>query len=323
MLSTNRSVSSSQSSSNGSFLNSTPASLKGSFLRNKLENPIFRSFFNSKKSSSKQVFNSSDLDSEGSELDSSEDEGDRRIELERDIEPRWSLFRRRGSKSRPSFFERRGLFSSKSKRSPLRNLQNNRLSSDSSKSESDSSRSSESDNDMDDIDTLTKLEASAETCDAFLLYTHKGEAVRAQFFSDYLLLTPIEKKRRKTRQKNQLMKKKATAIYYEDLALWTNNDECLKLVHISKKHTALQERSEIKLFVNKKKVEVRPSELNEILKDKVSILLSNKLGVGLEEARKQLEQSVTETDVDRVVEEIDREGEKRLAKSFANTLAMV
>lgn len=318
--------------SSKSFLSSTPVSLKGSFLRNKLENPLFSPFFgkrNISSSSLSKVFNANASDSEEEEIDEetvysdSEEEGEI---TETEPDSRWSLLRlrkkRRNSlpvttstqKARfgSSFFSRRNKQAPK----PSKLRLELRLSSDSNTSNSSNISSSE---ESEDVEILTKFEEENNSINTkgYLLYTHKGQAVRVQFKFDYLLISPVFFKLSLSRQRSRI---KPRIIYYEDLALWTNNAECLRLVHIRNKHTALQERSEIKLFVNKKKLVVTTLELNEELKDRVSLLMASKMNLPPEEAKKLLRQTNSEADVDRMVQKIDRDCEKHLVQSYTKNL---
>lgn len=222
-----------------------------------------------------------------------------------------------------------------------RNNRNLRVSTDSNSSNSSNYTSYDNDVDSDDVDILTKLEDSNSSLEkvsssssfteskGHVLYTHKGQAVRLQFFFDYLLISPIVSKLslsltapRHAKQGSKA-KPKPKIVYYEDLASWTNNDSCLSLIHIKQKHTAQQQRTEIKLFVNKKKVVATPKQLNEELKDRVSVLIAGKMNCSTTEARKMLERNVTEDEVLKVVQKIDRSGKKCLAQSYTRHLNLV
>lgn len=250
---------------------------------------------------------------------------------------RWNLFPSRygeNTKERSTPLRRKRTFA-----------QRKRMSSDSNTSHSSvySSYDNESELERDvegekAVGTLTKIEenlreastrkAKKDEKESYLLYTHTDEPVRLQFFFDYLLISPIASKLslslspagyryRKNRSKYKL---KPRIVYYEDLASWTNNSYCLRLTHIKNKNTADQERSEIKLFVNKKKVVATPERLNNILKNKVSVLISGKLNCSVAEAREMLERNVSEQEMKKVVQEIDRSGERCITESYTKNL---
>lgn len=337
-----------KSSSNDSFINTTPSSLKGSFLKNKLDNPLFKSLFFKKSTSTStlsKVFNASDSEEEEEEGEDEEDflesdsETEKGVESEQETEAKWSFLSLTRSRRRNSFSANRSrrfgssfLFKNKreKKRSALRMQLRLSDRSNSSQSSTDSALSSSNEeSEENEVDTLTKLEDDGEnvnssnennfnlardlTRESYLLYTHKGQAVRVQFFFDYLLISPVIYKLSLSRPKS-----KPRIIYYEDLALWTNNTDCLRMVHIKNKNTAKQERSEIKLFISKKKKSVTASQLNDELKDRVSVLMAGKMNIEVSEARQLLNQNNTAEDVDRVVQKIDRNGEKCIAHSYAN-----
>lgn len=292
-------------------LTSTPASWTGSFLRNKLDNPLFKPLFSRKNRSYPgvtRVFEDSDSEDEDSCSESEEDSVSEVSNIE--AQHRWRLFR---NNRRQSLTKRLGdsLFTKRHRKLPKSKL---RLQRRISSSSSNSSASTATDV---EVETLNKLEdenmnVNNTTSKGHLLYTHKGQAVRVQFNYDYLLISPVIHKLSLSRQR--LTPK---TIYYENLALWTNNDDCLRLIHMKNKDTKLQERAEIKLFLSKKKKTVTIQQLSNELKDKISVLMTSKLNIDVNSAKKMLEQKNTTKDVNRVVKQIDRATEKSLAQNFS------
>lgn len=305
--------------SNDTFLNSTPDSLKGSFLLNKLDNPLFKPIFGRRSKTSSSLSKVIDIsDSEDDEEEGEEsDDSLSIISVNKSVSStsKTTVSKPRSIRFGSSFFTRRG-----NKKKHLNLHLSSSSSSSSSSSNIDSSEELE-------VETLTKYENDNEVeninqnnnitqSQNYLLYTHKGKPVRVKFCYDYLLISPVYYKLSLSRRRSKVQNCKT--IYYEDLALWTNNDECLRLVHIKNKETALQERNEIKLFVSKKKRQITLKQINQELKDKISILVANKKSISLTEAQQLLNQNNTQADLQKVVQKIDRSAEKAIVRNYSN-----
>lgn len=252
-------------------LSSTPASLQGSFLRNKLDNPLFQRTDSVTSSRLKNVREASDSEEDSDSDDSSSEESVTDVACDKNAKIR---SRRFGS----SFFTKA------------------RISSDSS--------SSNSSNDEEN------KQNSGNTRD-YLMYTAKGQAVKVQFLLDYLQISPVYYKLSLTRQKL-----KTKLIYYEDIAYWTSNSTCLRLIHISNIDTILQKRSEIKLYLPKKKRNVRIDQVLGDFKEKISVLLSNKYNIDIEKAISLLNKSNSTKDINKVVQIIEKKNNKCLVQNF-------